>query len=472
MKSLFRRMSLVSRGLRYKLMIAFSLMSIIPLLVCGYLVNIFIFPHLESMLQVSIIVFLSVTIALLGLVLAKRMISPIVDMSLEAKIIAGGDFKRKVTVDTDDEVGELGKSINLITKKIKDSMVELQNYSVKTREVNLEIQKKVLALSNLLQIGDMIAASQKLEDVMKLIVEKAGAIDEDSSTVLFLAEAGTTKMLPKFWDNINKKAVKDLAFTIDRDYLGVSIQEKKPIRIDSSAKSASRAQEIRNIFKKKNYLIIPVVSHGSGMGFLLVANDKEGFIFKEDDIELVKVLSKQLGIAIENDTLLRKTKELTIKDELTGLYNEKYIKDRLDEEIRRAILFQRPCSLLLFNIDNFMQYRDTHGEMITEKSLKRIAAVLKDTSTPVSKVARLGGDEFAVLLPEKNKKEATLIAEDIRKRIEAEGSKLAKKGEHPLTVSGSVSENPIDGATAKELFDKAAQAVKKAKLEGKNRIST
>ena len=203
-----------------------------------------------------------------------------------------------------------------------------------------------------------------------------------------------------------------------------------------------------------------------------MANDKENFIFKDDDVELIKVLSKQLGIAIENDALLKRTKELTIKDELTGLYNEKYVKERLDEEIRRAILYQRPCSLLLFNVDNFMQYRDTHGEMITEKSLKKIAGILKESSTEVSKVARLGGDEFAIVLPEKNKKEAMRLAEDICRKVESEGAKLVKKGEDPLTVSGSVSENPIDGTTAKELFNKAAQAIKKAKLEGKNRIST
>lgn len=472
MKKFFRRMSMIPKGLRYKLMIAFSLMSIIPLLVCVYLVTNFIFPHAENLGRVSIIVLLSITIALLGLILAKRMVDPVIDMALETKIIASGDFGRKLRTDREDEIGDLGKSINNMTKRIKDHMIELQSYSVKTKEINLEIQKRVLILSNLLQIGDMIAASEKLADVLNVIVEKASEIDGDNSAVLFLAEEEAVKMIAKASFNTDKKIIRSLSFNIDKDYLGISVRERKIIKIDSSTRLSSQMKEVCNIFKMKNCLIVPVVAHGKGIGFLLTGNDKDDFKFKDDDIEVVKVLNKQLGIAVENDMLLRKAKDLAVKDELTGLYNEKYIKERLDEEIKRAILYQRPCSLLLFNIDNFKAFRDRHGEMFTEEILKRVADTLRKSSTEVSKISRLGGDEFAIVLPEKNKREATQLAEEIRKKIDAMGKKEAKKGEAPLTTSGSVSENPIDGASSKELFDKATMAMKKAKLEGKNRIAT
>ena len=110
--------------------------------------------------------------------------------------------------------------------------------------------------------------------------------------------------------------------------------------------------------------------------------------------------------------------------------------------------------------------------MLTEDVLKRIASILKKSATEVSKAARLGGDEFAIVMPEKNKREATQLAEEVRKKIADANIKGPAKDEKPLTVSGGVSENPIDGITSKDLFDKAASAMKKAKLEGKNRIST
>jgi len=75
-------------------------------------------------------------------------------------------------------------------------------------------------------------------------------------------------------------------------------------------------------------------------------------------------------------------------------------------------------------------------------------------------VARISWDEFAVVLPERNKKEATEISEKIRDRVEEEFSRSQKDKGFPLTVSGSVSENPIDGSTAEELFSKALGSLK------------
>jgi diguanylate cyclase (GGDEF)-like protein len=84
-------------------------------------------------------------------------------------------------------------------------------------------------------------------------------------------------------------------------------------------------------------------------------------------------------------------------------------------------------------------------------------------------VGRVGDNDFAIVLPERNKRQAQEIAEDIRKKIEfafSEESDARKK----LTVSGGVSENPLDGIDAEELIVKAADLIKFAKTQGKNRI--
>lgn len=462
MKNIFKRFSLVPKGMRYKLMIAFALMSVIPLLVCGYLVTTIVFPHVENLTQVSIIILLSILIAVMGFNLAKRLIDPVIDMAIETRIIASGDYARKISANREDEIGELGNSINLIAGKIRNYMTELQDYSIKTKEVNIEIQKKVLMLSDLLHISDMITASEKLDDVIEAVVSKVSDIEDGTTTALFLAESGSMDLIPRSSHNIAEKELLNLKFRLGSGPLGRTIKDKTAIRVDASAKLSALAGGARRAFERKNCLILPVVSRGKAVGFLFAGNNKENYNFAEDIVELVKVMTKQLGIAIENDTLLRKTEELTVKDELTDLYNEKYIKERLDEEIKRAMLFQRPCSLILLNIDNFKSFRQAHGEMNTEKTLRKISVVLKDSATEISKVARIGGDEFAIVLPEKNKKEAVKLAEEIRVKVE----------ETELTISGGVSENPLDGVTGVELFDKALGAMKIAKQSGKNKIET
>ena len=88
-------------------------------------------------------------------------------------------------------------------------------------------------------------------------------------------------------------------------------------------------------------------------GILAVGNKIEDFIFKEDEQELLKVFAKQAAIAVENDLLITRARDLAVKDDLTGLYNQKYIHTRLDEEIKRACMYQRPCGYLLIDMDNF-----------------------------------------------------------------------------------------------------------------------
>ncbi len=455
-------------GLRYKLLIAFMLMSVIPLMAAAYIVNIFLsavqlqaFTHIGLVSLFAAILFFASVIAFCGFILTRRMIDPVFGIASDVRKIADGDLKHKVSVETEDEIGELGRSINSITKRIRESMGELQGYSLKTKEVNLEIQKKVLALSSILQIGDMIASKGKLNDIMKLVVEKLTAVDESSMAALYLSANGKSRILPKVFNGLAAKVVKKTSFILGKDPIGASVARKKLVKVDSSVtKPDPDARAVSTLFKNRNCLIVPVVSHGVGSGFIVIANDKEAFAFKEDDVELVKVLGKQLGIAIENDHLAKKAEELTIKDELTGLYNKKYAFERLDEEIKRAVLYQRPCSLLVFSIDEMKKKRESYGEMAAEKSLKKVADIIKKGSTEVSKVARISWDEFAVVLPERNKKEATEISEKIRDRVEEEFSRSQKDKGFPLTVSGSVSENPIDGSTAEELFSKALGSLK------------
>jgi diguanylate cyclase (GGDEF)-like protein len=213
---------------------------------------------------------------------------------------------------------------------------------------------------------------------------------------------------------------------------------------------------------------VPLYSGSSDLGLLILGNRMDDFRYRMDDIDMIKVFAEQMTIAIENEYLVKKNRELAIKDDLTDLYNKNYILTRLEEEIRRSIFCQRPCSFIVFNIDNYKKLRSENGELFAEEMLKKVARLLKDNVTPIGKTARVGGDEFAVLLPEKNKNEAINIAEDIRRAMEA--AQFSKEKKVTLTVSAGVSENPIDGATKDELFKKAMEALKTAKSMGKNRV--
>ncbi len=122
----------------------------------------------------------------------------------------------------------------------------------------------------------------------------------------------------------------------------------------------------------------------------------------------------------QQKTLERELKEMSIKDSLTGLYNQRYFYDRLRGEIERARRQGHPLSLLLLDIDQFKRYNDSRGHLEGDKVLQVLGKVIFEcTRDHVDMGFRYGGDEFIVVLPEADEAQALLIAERIRKSFEA-----------------------------------------------------
>lgn len=112
-------------------------------------------------------------------------------------------------------------------------------------------------------------------------------------------------------------------------------------------------------------------------------------------------------------------KEESIKDGLTGLYNQRYFHDRLESEIERARRQGHALSLLLFDVDQFKSYNDAHGHLEGDRVLRTIGqVVLECTREHVDIGFRYGGDEFTVILPEAREEQAMAIAERIRQTFE------------------------------------------------------
>lgn len=467
---LFKSWALANKGLRYKLLLAFSLMSIIPLLACMYVISVYAFPQLDNLFSVSAVIMVSVVIAVLGLALAKGLVDPVIDMAIEAKIIASGEFDHRIAVSGDDEIGNLASSINTMTQRVRTNLDELKGYGQRMREINVDIHKKVMALSSLLQIGDMISSrSTQLDPLLSLIVERSANVFDTGYGVLYMSKDGTSDFTVRTSYNLDTEKLEELV--LKRGGYGIlekAVETRSIFVIDRSVKVSKEIDALKTDLGVISMIAIPIYSGRNNYGLFLIGGRLEDFRYKDDDVELLKVFTKQITIAIESEILSKKTEHLAIKDDLTDLYNKTFIAGRLEEEIKRAIFYQRPCSFIAINIDNFKKFRDTYGELAAEEALKRIAKIVKDITPPVGKAARTGGDDFAMLLPEKNKKEANFIAEEVRKKIES--ANLLRQGQATLTVSCGVSENPIDGATADELIKKVAEAVKEAKSLGKNRV--
>lgn len=187
-----------------------------------------------------------------------------------------------------------------------------------------------------------------------------------------------------------------------------------------------------------------------------------------DEITLLVRKITEFGTAIneKNEELSR----LIITDEKTQLFNFRYFKSQLHQEMVRARRFGEPFSLIMVDVDKFKHYNDTNGHLLGDEVLKKVARLIRHECRETDVPARFGGEEFAVLLPRTDKEEAKAVAERIRKAIEDEVFiNQEKQPGGNLTASLGIATFPTDANSEEELVSAADIALYEAKARGRNR---
>jgi len=158
--------------------------------------------------------------------------------------------------------------------------------------------------------------------------------------------------------------------------------------------------------------------------------------------------------------------QLSITDGLTKLHNHRFFQEHLAREIRRVGRGNQPLSMLVLDLDDFKRLNDQLGHAAGDEILVRIAQILDDAVRSTDLCARYGGEEFVVLTPATDAAGAYKLAESIRTTI-AESSFIVDDSMRPLRATVSIGVAAYSG-DRKRFFQKADQALYRAKANGKN----
>lgn len=264
-----------------------------------------------------------------------------------------------------------------------------------------------------------------------------------------------------------------------------AIQTKKPVAIDNIYQD-ERFTPWREAALKERYTSFastPLILQNRAIGVLNLYSEKLHH-FTPEDLRLLTMFANQAATAIENARLYEEMKkisaelrdanlrleEISVTDDLTQVYNRRFLQERLFMEVARSMRYQVPLSCLMIDIDHFKTVNDQHGHIKGDLVLKQLSLILRQSTRKVDLVARYGGEEFIVLLPHTPTEGALKKAEQLRQIVAHQNFDSEGKAIH-ITVSVGVATFPHPQIeSVEELIAAADKALYRAKDNGRNRV--
>lgn len=334
----------------------------------------------------------------------------------------------------------------------------------------VELERTQVQIETIYETSRALGEIYNLEEVLDEILRIAKDILGFQSLSVLLFDKKKECLLLKAKFELEKKFKFDPPKKIPLTGItGSVVKSRKGVRIFDVR---TDPRYVLGLEDARSEMAVPMISRGKVVGVLDAESKKIG-AFEEADQKVFSILASSAAMAIENAMLHQQTEELTIIDELTGIYNFRYFTKKLTGELKRAKRYHQPLSLLMIDIDWFKRCNDSYGHLFGNFVLKTLSSVISSCIREVDILSRYGGEEFVVILPQTTKIDAKRIGERIRYQVESTTFK-DKTGPTKtfLTVSLGVASYPVDAEAQEELIKKVDQALYIAKGKGKNLVCT
>jgi diguanylate cyclase (GGDEF)-like protein len=201
----------------------------------------------------------------------------------------------------------------------------------------------------------------------------------------------------------------------------------------------------------RSYVLFPLTSRGRAIGVLGLGSMRGG-AFDETTLARLQPLADSVALAFENVRLFQKTRELSITDEVTPLYNFRHFHQALDRELKLVNRYGSTLSLLFVDLDRFKPINDQYGHLRGSRTLREVGFLIRAAVRETDIPARYGGDEFVIVLPQTDGASARVLAEKLRRLVEGH-TFLQEEGINArLGVSLGVATYPGEASTKEALI--------------------
>jgi two-component system, cell cycle response regulator len=214
-------------------------------------------------------------------------------------------------------------------------------------------------------------------------------------------------------------------------------------------------------------LAVPITGEEAEAGLIVVPLPGEG---DPGLLERAGVVAAHAAVALRNAERYEKAKERAFVDDVTDVYNARYLLEAMDRELRRAERYAAELSVLFLDLDRFKLVNDRFGHLVGSHVLRQLSRVLNECVRQVDTLARYGGDEFTIVLPDTGEAGAAQVADRIRRVVEETDFEAGRGEVMRVTCCVGHATFPQHGRDRGTLLDAADKAMYRAKSLGRNRV--
>ena len=369
---------------------------------------------------------------------------------------------------------ELEAQVRSQAREIR-GLEKVETLQDRNRELEVEnrtLHERVVELHTFLNLSKMLSATLNMEELYRLALHLIGRSLHVDTYSLMLLEEGNDRLVVKAAFGLPENGATGLTIPLGEGICGLVAKTGQAMLVpDVRVEPRFLEQEL---FRQRHgsFICVPLRIQGREIIGVLNAQKPDPHGLDLDDLDLFQAVANQVAAALENAQLYQRTKELSTRDDLTGLFNRRHFFETLDKEVQRASRYRHIFSLIMLDLDEFKLYNDAHGHLQGDEALKELARLLLSNTRRADVVARFGGEEFVVLLPEINKQGAMVVAEKIRAGVEQ--YPFAGRHTQPggkMTVTLGLAMYPMDAENALELVDLADRTMYLGKQHGGNRVT-
>lgn len=314
-------------------------------------------------------------------------------------------------------------------------------------------------------VARALTSSLELEEILGAIMDKMAQFFGPERWSLLMVDDDSNELYYAIAVGENADSLRGLRVPIGEGVAGWVAASGNPlvvpdVKLDAHWSAFVKKHPELNIH---SIACVPVRSGNKTLGVIQLLNSKLD-LMSEYSISFLRILCDYAAIAIQNARSMTLIQELTITDDVTGLFNARHLYSMLDEQVRAGGMF----SLMFMDLDRFKSINDTHGHLIGSRLLAEVGGLLKRSLGPANSGFRYGGDEFVALLPGMNKAAGIAATMTVYENLRA--ARFLEGAGFSLNLSGSfgMATYPEDGNTVPTILRSADTMMYEAKTTRDN----